>query len=235
MATIASDTGWAMFPVDTHAGGYERRLWVKIDKADWDRVHEHTWHLTQDGPLVYAQTMLSGPDGQRLGSTSLGRFLLGYGTLGNLGRVDHRNHNGLDCRRANLCLSTQAQIMARRRPAGGVSAFKGVAWDGAKNRWMACYRGKRIGRFVNERDAARAFDEAVLEHHRDSKDEVYLNFPIPQSGVPMTGAKARLLRFAVGQCMATEPYQKDPDTRRALAAALETIQSWVDLPTTWLS
>ena len=85
--------------------------------------------------------------------------------------VDHINHNGLDNRRCNLRLVTQSQNMCNMRitPRSKSSCFKGVHWFGRTNKWQAqiMMDGKRVhlGYFVDEVDAARAYDEAAKKLH----------------------------------------------------------------------
>lgn len=220
---------WAQFSIDTKSQDRTRRLWVKVDIADWDGVMRHTWHISNDGRLRYPMGVIYGDDG--FYEISLGRFLLGWkGDLGTLGRVHYRNGNGLDCRRENLVLATQDRILAQRRPSGGVSRYKGVAWDGAQRKWQAAFRGQRIGRFNTEEEAARAFDDAAKAYWGP---DVYLNFPDPPRGQPMTPSAARLLQFAVRQCLNTEPFQLNPRAADLLEDAAASVSPWANLPVGW--
>jgi hypothetical protein len=70
--------------------------------------------------------------------------------------VDHRNRNRLDNRRQNLRLVTHAQNMmnvgANR---GSTSPYRGVSWNGRLGKWVASFRGRHLGCFENELEAAR--------------------------------------------------------------------------------
>ncbi len=94
--------------------------------------------------------------------------------------VDHRNGDGLDNRRENLRLATQAQNNYNRRKTSKktLSQFRGISFDKNSPAWVGCihYKGKRInlGRFKNEIDAAHAYDRAAKKYH---KDFAKLNFP----------------------------------------------------------
>ena len=80
-----------------------------------------------------------------------------------------------NCTRANLLVQDRS-VLARERPAQGACMFKGVS--PYRGRWQATIRieGKLrwLGSFTRAEDAARAYDEAVLEHRGRSG---VLNFP----------------------------------------------------------
>ena len=80
-----------------------------------------------------------------------------------------------NCTRANLLIQDRS-VLARARPAQGACKFKGVS--PYRGRWQATIRidGKLrwLGSFTSPEDAARAYDEAVLEHRGRSG---VLNFP----------------------------------------------------------
>jgi hypothetical protein len=97
--------------------------------------------------------------------------------------VDHRNNDGLDNRRANLRPATQSQNMINRpKKPNTASKYRGVRWDKSRNLWYSeihfRYKGRRIrkflGRFKNEIDAAKAYDEAAKKYHGEF---ARLNFP----------------------------------------------------------
>jgi hypothetical protein len=81
-------------------------------------------------------------------------------------QVDHRNHDGLDNRRENLrpCTNQQNQHNQRKR-AGCTSRYKGVHWDFRNGSWRAAIKAEgrtiHLGRFQDEDDAARAYDDAA--------------------------------------------------------------------------
>lgn len=87
-------------------------------------------------------------------------------------KVDHRNGDGLDNRRDNLRVCTNAQNGMNKRFCGkraiGHSKYKGVAKSTGAPTWRAYIRpgGRQIhlGTFVSEEDAARAYDAAAKVH-----------------------------------------------------------------------
>lgn len=84
--------------------------------------------------------------------------------------VDHINHDTLDNRIENLRdgTGTNARNM-RPREGGATSRFHGVSWATRDQRWVAyiSLRGKsiRLGAFVDEVEAALAYDRASRELH----------------------------------------------------------------------
>jgi len=84
-------------------------------------------------------------------------------------QVDHIDGNGLNNRRSNLRLVTNAenQRAKQRKRLGCSSQFRGVSWDKVNRNWEAHIKvsGKkyRVGRFNNEIDAAKARDRKAIE------------------------------------------------------------------------
>lgn len=83
---------------------------------------------------------------------------------------DHINGNKLDNRRENLRYATNSQNNANREKQAGLysSQYKGVFWNAQKGKWQSRLKidgkQKHLGFFVNEKDAARAYNEAALKY-----------------------------------------------------------------------
>jgi hypothetical protein len=82
--------------------------------------------------------------------------------------VDHINRDKTDNRIENLRWCLQSQNMGNVCKRKNVtSQFKGVHWVAERQRWKAAltYRGKahNLGRFINEEDAARAYNKKAVE------------------------------------------------------------------------
>lgn len=98
-------------------------------------------------------------------------------------KCDHINHNTLDNRRAELRLATNSQNAANRsKTKSNTSGYKGVTWRKDIKKWHSQIevqengkrRGKHLGYYDDVLDAAKAYDRAALEHH---KQYARINFP----------------------------------------------------------
>jgi len=130
-----------------------------VDAEDYDRLNKYKWHAANNGQTSYAQR--HGPDGivcmHRLIADAPPHLV-----------VDHINHNGLDNRKKNLRLCTQAQNIYNSLPRLNCSSkYKGVYWEKAKKKFRAriTHRGKNyhLGHFDSEIDAAKAYDKKAKE------------------------------------------------------------------------
>lgn len=132
-----------------------------IDANDAGIVGDYSWGvlITEHGN-VYASAR------QRHGDRRLvlmHRLLMGFPK----GEVDHEDGDGLNNRRSNLRVATRRQNACNRRKADGtISRFKGVSLT-ATGKWRAYIapdgKQRHLGHFIDERDAARAYDEAAIE------------------------------------------------------------------------
>ena len=83
-------------------------------------------------------------------------------------QVDHKNHDTLDNRRANLRLATrfQNQHNAKRR-SDSFSQYKGVSWHKRIKKWIVGIKLNNhryhLGYFISEIEAALAYDKKAKE------------------------------------------------------------------------
>jgi hypothetical protein len=86
--------------------------------------------------------------------------------------VHHRDHDTLNNQDGNLVVCTHTQHGALQRKQDGCSSqFKGVTWSKYAKKWRAYividYRQKHLGYFVEEEDAALAYNLAAIEHFKE--------------------------------------------------------------------
>lgn len=146
-----------------------------IDEADWDLVKDYKWSMIEVGKhkskgsrgKIYASAKIKQEDG-RWKTIYLHRMILG--TTATTVKVDHRDSDGLNNRRANLRETTNGQNLAGQRPsvrAGVSSQFKGVSKSGKK--WRVTIQKDKSTHYLGLHDtellAARAYDDAAARLH----------------------------------------------------------------------
>jgi hypothetical protein len=134
-----------------------------IDDADALTVGDRKWYAewSKSARTFYAAHKSSGK------KLYMHRVLLGL--TDPKVKADHEDHNGLNNRRQNLRPCNNSNNCANfRATRGGTSVYKGVTWDKRRQRWAAQitvnYKHKGLGAFHSEHDAARAYNEAAVQH-----------------------------------------------------------------------
>lgn len=141
-----------------------------VDAADYERLSRHKWCAAKSRDTYYAHGFVDGK------IVRMHRLIM----LARKGVIcDHKNHDGLDNRKSNLRLCTNAQNQYNKRAKKGcASRYKGVVRRGDYKRWRAriSFRGRRIylGDFGDEIQAAMAYDDKAIELFGEF---AYLNFP----------------------------------------------------------
>ena len=100
----------------------------------------------------------------------LHRFILGVRKR--FTQVDHKDGNGLNCRRSNMRKATVSQNqMNQGKQSSNTSGFKGVSWDTSHGKWRVRIRvaGKRLclGSFNLIKDAAKVYAAAAKKYHKE--------------------------------------------------------------------
>jgi hypothetical protein len=136
-----------------------------VDNADAHLLMHFVWSAKKDGRAFYAysNTYARHTHG-RLHANKLHQAILPEKQ-----RIDHKDHNGLDCRRINIREATSQQNGRNRLPElGGISRFNGVSWAKRERKWLARLslgeRRLRLGFFELEEDAALAYNFSAHEH-----------------------------------------------------------------------
>lgn len=152
--------GAAYIPLQVSNG--RRRLFAIIDEEDFERVSRHKWYGAPAGCTIYvrATTLTTGLPKHQSGLHS---FVM-RGEFGQ--RFDHRDGNGLNNRKGNLRLASAQQNACNTfKQRNTTSKFKGVKMT-SSGKWAAYIKMdgncEVLGMFIEEADAARAYDAAAL-------------------------------------------------------------------------
>lgn len=143
-----------------------------VDDEDYETVNAHKWCAFSAWNTFYITRCVPLPNGTTT-SERMHRVILAR----KLGRpllrdeyTDHVNGDGLDNRRQNLRLATNAQNQrnCHRRKANPTSRFLGVYWAARDKRWAARIqvnrRGVNLGYYTTEFDAVLAREEYIVAH-----------------------------------------------------------------------
>ena len=138
---------------------------VKIDNKDYILCSQYKWWFDRG----YARTRVNGK------KLYLHRLIMGN-PKGK--QIDHKNHDGLDCRKVNMRICTKNQNNIHRKPKEDCSScYKGVCWHNQTGKWVARItfnrKMKYLGVFELEIDAAKAYDKSAVELFGEY---AYLNF-----------------------------------------------------------
>lgn len=135
-----------------------------IDDEDFERVSVCSWYLGTSGKYVVGR-----PGGKNTKLIYLHRFLMNHPRSK---IIDHKDGNKLNNQISNLRFCSIAQNGANsKKRKKTTSKFKGVSWNGPRNKWRAVigFKNKYIylGRFEKEIDAAKAYDNAAKKHFKE--------------------------------------------------------------------
>lgn len=176
-----------------------------VDAVYAERVLLHRWSAVRQDNNWYAQTAVNG-------TTAYLHRVVMDAPLGV--QVDHKDGNGLDCRRANLRFAQPAQNIANSRlRKDSISGYKGVQQRTATT-WRARirYQGQTIflGTFTTPEDAALAYDASARFLYGEF---ARTNFP-PAGYIPAPKAKpiGREIEATCVQCSVVFlifPYEVD--------------------------
>lgn len=156
-------------------------MFAIIDEADAELVSQFVWIPSLCDGKWYVQAW----DKSRKRHIYLHRFLTGARRRR---RVDHVNHDGLDNRRENLRVCSNAQNMWNRKgpQRNNRSGYIGVYRK--RSKWSACIctngKTRYLGVYETPEEAARVRDAAAKKYHGQF---AALNFPdeAVEDGVPV--------------------------------------------------
>lgn len=145
-----------------------------IDEEDYLIVKTYKWHVNISGKKKYAMHLFKHKDDDKFHHYLMHRLIINA-PLGKY--VDHINGDGLDNRKCNLRLCTNADNQHNQRSIRGLSKYKGVCWDKYNGKWKAAIKCKdknyNLGAYKDEIEAALAYDRAALRLYGEF---AYTNF-----------------------------------------------------------
>lgn len=141
-----------------------------VDDRDFQWLNKYKWWALKQSKRYYAVGWING---KRI---TMHRVII---QIKHNEFIDHKNHDGLDNRRCNLRLCSNAQNIANQQKRVNTrSKFRGITYDKSRNKWRSEIRVNQklitIGRFEEEKDAAIARDIAALKYQGEFS---VLNFP----------------------------------------------------------
>ena len=140
-----------------------------VDDEDYEIASRFRWHLKKKGGRCYARCkMYMG----RLNGKSIGCSIYLHRLImrpSSCMQIDHKDHNGLNCKRVNMRSCTNGQNKQNCHSAKGSSSkYKGVCWDKRSEKWYTRIKIKgkeiKLGTFNNELEAALAYDRAATKY-----------------------------------------------------------------------
>lgn len=155
-----------LIPLSTtgkHAGKY----FAQVDDDMYPFLIHWKWSVVfaQDVDGLFYATRGGSINGKAI-SVRMHRFILGI-TDPKI-EVDHKDHNGLNNQRQNLRYGSKSQNQSNYTSTkGSTSKYLGISWCATYSRWVTQIRidgkGKFIGAFKDEIEAAKAYDRVAKE------------------------------------------------------------------------
>jgi len=138
-----------------------------VDPQDYFRLNIYKWYAVRGGHTFYAVRGIWVKQLRQSMRLFMQNCIIrkpnGY-------IIDHINHNGLDNRKKNLRIATQAQNArnARYPKKNCSSKYRGVWFNRQTKKWRASIvfnrKRKQIGYFKDEIQAAKAYDKAAMKY-----------------------------------------------------------------------
>lgn len=164
----------------------DQEYYALVDDSDYESLIKHTWSVHHKGNTSYAVTKV---DGKQI---KMHRMILGLTDPKIF--TDHEDGNGLNNQKYNIRECSNSENQKNKIKKTGLSKYKGVTWITRRykrkskstgemimhesSKWEATIKTTEkyvyLGRFINEIDAAKAYDAAAKIHHGEFAK---LNFP----------------------------------------------------------
>lgn len=157
---------WVYYPITNLKG--DIKGFTKVDKKMLPMLSKYNWNTINKG---YVKCNFKGKN------IMMHRLIMNEDDPNVI--IDHKNNDTLDNRKCNLRRATlQMNSMNRTKIKNTSSKYKGVCWEGCKNKWQSYIKmdGKKylLGYFDNEKQAGELYD---LNARKFFKNFANLNFP----------------------------------------------------------
>lgn len=148
----------------------EDETFAIVDDEDFERLSKFSWRVTGKCKTTFSRW--GGTEITILGDKRDFRVTLSQEIMGRRVLFDHINRDARDNRKCNLREATPEQNSQNRRKWYGTSSkYKGVCWVKIRRKWRVSIRANNkkyfLGEFENELDAAKAYNIAALQHHKE--------------------------------------------------------------------
>ena len=140
-----------------------------VDDEDYGLVSQYKWWAAKNYDGTY-HAVSKEKIGKKRVVLRMHRLIMGV-KYGEKQVVHHKDHNTLNNTRDNLEICTyqqnsRHQVKLRTRKTS--SEYKGVSWKKSHNKWQTHIgiggKRKRLGYFTDEKEAAKAYNDAAIEH-----------------------------------------------------------------------
>jgi hypothetical protein len=140
-----------------------------VDDEDYEYLNQFNWYAKKDRHTYYAARQIKTSVGKQ-NMLFMHRVLLGLTDIKIEG--EHIDHDGLNNQKYNLRKATRSQNNANKSSSkNSTSKYLGVCWAKSNKKWCAKIRKDKVvthlGFFINEVDAALAYNNAARKLHGD--------------------------------------------------------------------
>lgn len=133
------------------------------DTDDWEKLKQYCWHKSKQGYCI-----------SQINRSPVRFHRLIFNISNKKQQVDHVNGNKLDNRKINLRIcNNQENSFNKDKNKNNTSGYKGVYWDGDRNKWRASiqFNGKSIKSPKRYNNPEEAFN-----WYKDKSDELFGEF-----------------------------------------------------------
>lgn len=138
---------------------------TQVDDENFIHLNQFKWYAEKKSNSFYARRSFATESGRQ-------KKVYMHVEIMDFKGIDHIDHDGLNNQKSNLRQATTQQNGGNRKKSKNCSSnYKGVSWDKQNKKWQTLikYNNQAIflGRFNNEIDAAKAYNEAAIEYFKE--------------------------------------------------------------------